>query len=96
MGVPSFNVHNENTVAGRQALEHEQHNMYRRILGAKTQVRSSDGDSSQTRVVAHSRARGGLESRARHVGSKKKKMKMKFGTKNAFAVPLPFLLLSTS
>ena len=73
MGVPSFNVHNENTVAGRQALEHEQHNMYRRILGAKTQVRSSDGDSSQTRVVAHSRARGGLESRARHVGSKKKK-----------------------
>ena len=39
MGVPTFNRHNENTVVGRQALEYEQHNMYRRILGAKSQVR---------------------------------------------------------
>lgn len=41
MGVPSFNKHDENTVVGRQALEYEQHNMYRRILGAKSQVRGA-------------------------------------------------------
>ena len=67
MGVPCFNVHNENTVVGRQALEYEQHNMYRRILGAKSQVRSNGGAGQTRVVVAHSRhgARGRLESRAR-------------------------------
>jgi hypothetical protein len=40
MGAPSFNSHNPNSSVGRQALEHEQHNMYRRILAAKSQVKS--------------------------------------------------------
>jgi hypothetical protein len=50
MGVPSFNVHNENTVVGRQALEHEQHNMYRRILGAKSQVSQRRRQQQLTRT----------------------------------------------
>jgi hypothetical protein len=41
MGAPSFNSHNPNSSVGRQALEHEQHNMYRRILAAKSQVKSA-------------------------------------------------------
>ena len=38
MGVPSFNRFDERTHVGRQNLEFEQHNMYRRILSAKSSV----------------------------------------------------------
>ena len=38
MGVPSFNRYDERTHVGRQNMEFEQHNMYRRIHGATSSV----------------------------------------------------------